>query len=72
MNNSNRKKRRNRAQVAHAREEARAQESGMSDHRGGTFRVFNRETKEQKRGLNWQQAVDLWREWDNTIILEDN
>ena len=72
MNNSNRKKRRQRADVAHAREEARAQESGMSDHRGGSFRVFHRKSKQQTKGLNWKQAVELWRECDDCIILEDS
>ena len=41
------------------------------DHKGGTFRVFNKETKEQVRGLSWEKATALWRESDNSIILED-
>ena len=72
MNNSNRKKRRQRAEVARAREEARYQESDMSDHRSGTFRVLNRKTKQQTRGLNWTAAVKLWRDCDNCIILTDS
>ena len=71
MNNSNRKKRRQRAEVAHAREEARHQEPNMTDHRSGTFRVFNRKTKEQTKGLNWKAAVELWQNSENCIILED-
>ena len=70
-NSRNRRKRRQRAEVANAREEARYQQSGMSDHRSGTFRVFNRKTKEQTRGLNWTAAVTLWQDSDNCIILED-
>ena len=71
MNNSNRKKRRQRAEVAHAREEARHQESGMTEHRSGTFRVFNRKTKEQTKGLNWKAAVELWQNSEDCIILLD-
>ena len=41
------------------------------DHRGGMFRVFNKKSKEQVRGLSWDKAVALWRECDSCIILQD-
>ena len=70
MNNSNRKKRRQRSEVARAQEESRG--NGMADHRGGMFMVMHKETKEKRKGLNWQQAYDLWHEWNHAIILEDD
>ena len=72
MNNSNRKKRRNRAQVAQQREEQQFQDNGMAEHRGGTFRVLHRKTKEQRKGLSWKQAYELWHQWGDSIILEDS
>lgn len=71
MNNANRKKRRQRRQRDLENEVNTYGVEGMAEHRGGTFRVLNKGTKEQKRGLSWQQATDLWREWGNSIILED-
>ena len=41
------------------------------DHKGGTFRVFNKKSKEQVRGLSWEKAIALWRDCDNCLILQD-
>ena len=41
------------------------------DHRGGMFRVFNKKSKEQVRGLSWEKALALWQNCDHCIILQD-
>ena len=41
------------------------------DHKGGMFRVFNKKSKEQVRGLSWEQARALWQDCDHCIILQD-
>lgn len=75
MNSSNRKKRRSRQQKAQAMEEARyapthSPEAFMAEHRGGTFRVYDKKTKESYRGLSWEEAVQKWNELGTAIILD--
>jgi hypothetical protein len=41
------------------------------DHKGGMFRVFNKKSKQQVRGLSWEQAKALWQECDHCLILQD-
>ena len=41
----------------------------MDSHVSGTFRVYDKKTKENYRGLNWEQAVKLWNELGSAIIL---
>lgn len=47
--------------------------NGIDDHRGGTFRVYDRKAmKNIEQGLNWEQAVKVWNDHDNAIILNES
>jgi len=47
--------------------------NGMDDHRGGVFKVYDRKAMRTIEGhLNWEQAVKVWNEHDNAIILSQN
>ena len=47
--------------------------NGMDDHRGGVFKVYDREEmKVIEGGLNWEQAVKVWNDSKNAIILNQN
>ena len=71
MSNINRKKRRQRAEAAQAKEETKSQEITLEEHRSGTFRVYNKKSKESVRGLSWEAAINLWRECNHCLILQD-
>jgi len=38
---------------------------------GGQYTVFNRDTKEKTKGLNWTQAEALWRQIGNAMIFPE-
>jgi len=38
---------------------------------GGMFCVFDKTTKEKRKGLSWKQAQALWNSLENAIILRD-
>ena len=45
----------------------------MDDHRGGVFKVYDREAMRNiEGGLNWEQAVKVWNDSKNAIILNQN
>ena len=45
-------------------------ENGL-DHRPGQFRVFDRKSRQYiTQPLNWEEAVKIWQEQDNCIILD--
>ena len=36
--------------------------NGIDDHRGGTFKVYDRKAMQTiEKGLNWEQAVKVWK-----------
>lgn len=46
--------------------------NGIDDHRGGTFKVFDRKARKTiATGLNWEQAVEEWNKHDTAIILNE-
>jgi hypothetical protein len=50
-------------------------ERDIQDHQdppsGGQYTVFNRDTKEKTKGLNWAQAEALWRQIGNAMIFPE-
>ena len=46
-------------------------ENGIDDFRSGQFRVFNRKTRKYVTPpLNWEEAVEAWKDCDQCIILD--
>ena len=44
--------------------------SGIDDHRGGTFKVYDRKAMQTiEKGLNWEQAVKVWNAHPTTAII---
>jgi len=71
MSNTNRKKRRQRSEASQFKETNKNQELTLEEHRSGTFRVYNKKSKESVRGLSWEAAINLWRECNHCLILQD-
>ena len=46
-------------------------ENGVDNFRSGQFRVFNRKTRKYiSEPLAWDEAVKVWQEGDQCIILD--
>lgn len=46
-------------------------ENGVDNFRSGQFRVFNRKTRKYiSEPLAWDEAVKVWQECDQCIILD--
>jgi len=44
--------------------------NGIDDHRGGTFKVYDRKAMQTiEKGLNWEQAVKVWNGLPSTAII---
>ena len=44
--------------------------NGIDDHRGGTFKVYDRKAMQTiEKGLNWEQAVKVWNAHPTTAII---
>ena len=44
--------------------------NGIDDHRGGTFKVYDRKNMVTlAKGLNWEQAVKVWNAHPTTAII---
>ena len=44
--------------------------NGIDDHRGGTFRVYDRKAMQTiEKGLSWEQAVKVWNAHPTTAII---
>ena len=44
--------------------------NGINDHRGGTFKVYDRKAMQTiEKGLNWEQAVKVWNAHPTTAII---
>lgn len=65
--NENKRKRRERYQ----RNLERQVEETINPPSEGQYYVFNRDTKEKTKGLNWSQAEALWRQLGNAIIIPE-
>jgi len=64
-----------RAQKKRAQRRQRALENdintnGIDDHRGGTFKVYDRKNMVTlAKGLNWEEAVKVWNAHPTTAII---
>ena len=44
--------------------------NGIDDHRGGTFKVYDRKAMQTiEKGLNWEQAVKVWNAHPTKAII---
>ena len=44
--------------------------NGIDDHRGGSFKVYDRKAMQTiEKGLNWEQAVEVWNAHPTTAII---